>query len=117
MASMSGALALVAPCEGVVYEVNTLTPLLELFVRLRERRQWDNDFAFVVGGTDTSRCTGPQLVLFLVPHSRKFRPESLKVPGMGPWQCGPWVWYWLVSTVVWLVLMERQLDLSSMAVG
>ncbi|MQM12029.1 hypothetical protein Taro_044939 [Colocasia esculenta] len=34
---------------------------------------------------------------------------------MGPWQCGPQVWCWLVSTVVCLVLVERQLDLSSVA--
>ncbi|MQM19835.1 hypothetical protein Taro_052848 [Colocasia esculenta] len=67
--------------------LDTLTLLLELYVRLRERRQWDNDFALVVGGTDTSRCTGPQLVLFPVPHSRELRPESLDVPGMGLRQC------------------------------
>ncbi|MQL81993.1 hypothetical protein Taro_014461 [Colocasia esculenta] len=27
--------------------------------------------------------------------------------------CGLQVWCWLVSTVLWLVLVERQLDLSS----
>ncbi|MQL73436.1 hypothetical protein Taro_005785 [Colocasia esculenta] len=32
---------------------------------------------------------------------------------MGLQQCGPQVWYWLVSTVLWLVVVERQLDLSS----
>ncbi|MQL93361.1 hypothetical protein Taro_026011, partial [Colocasia esculenta] len=35
--------------------------------------------ALVVGGTNTSRRTGPQLVLFPVPHFRELRPESLKV--------------------------------------
>ncbi|MQL85263.1 hypothetical protein Taro_017783, partial [Colocasia esculenta] len=35
--------------------------------------------------------TGPQLVLFPVPHSRELWPESLEVPGMGLWLCGPQV--------------------------
>ncbi|MQL97951.1 hypothetical protein Taro_030650 [Colocasia esculenta] len=35
---------------------------------------------------------------------------------MGMWQCGPQEWCWLVSTVSWLVLVERQLDLSFVAV-
>ncbi|MQL76724.1 hypothetical protein Taro_009114 [Colocasia esculenta] len=39
--------------------------------------------ALVVGGTDTNRRIGPQLVLFPVPHFRELRPESLKVTGMG----------------------------------
>ncbi|MQL68953.1 hypothetical protein Taro_001244 [Colocasia esculenta] len=39
--------------------------------------------------------------------------ESLKVPGMDLQLCGLQVWCWLVSTVLWLVLMEQQLDLSS----
>ncbi|MQM15691.1 hypothetical protein Taro_048642 [Colocasia esculenta] len=47
-------------------------------IQQRERRQWDSDFVLVVGGTDTSRRTGPQLVLFPVPHFRELRPESLK---------------------------------------
>ncbi|MQM06669.1 hypothetical protein Taro_039496 [Colocasia esculenta] len=34
---------------------------------------------------------------------------------MGPRQCGLRLWCWLVPTVVWLVLVERQLDLSSVA--
>ncbi|MQL70416.1 hypothetical protein Taro_002739 [Colocasia esculenta] len=34
---------------------------------------------------------------------------------MGLWQCGPHEWCWLVSTVSCLVLVERQLDLSSVA--
>ncbi|MQL92075.1 hypothetical protein Taro_024690 [Colocasia esculenta] len=33
---------------------------------------------------------------------------------MGLQLCGLQVWCWLVSTVLWLVLMEQQLDLSSM---
>ncbi|MQL77496.1 hypothetical protein Taro_009907 [Colocasia esculenta] len=70
-----------------------------------------------LGVMDTSRCTGPQLVLFPVPHFRELGPESLKVPGMGLQQCGLQEWCWLVSTVCWLVLVERQFDLSSVAVG
>ncbi|MQM05359.1 hypothetical protein Taro_038169 [Colocasia esculenta] len=60
----------------------------------------------MVGGTDTSRRTEPQLVLEL-------GPESLKVPGQQ--LCGLLVWCWLVSTVLWpySVVVERQLDLSS----
>ncbi|MQM19363.1 hypothetical protein Taro_052367 [Colocasia esculenta] len=46
-------------------------------------------------------------------HFRELGPESLKVPGMGLQLCGLQVWCWLVSTVPWLVLVERQLDLSS----
>ncbi|MQM08267.1 hypothetical protein Taro_041118 [Colocasia esculenta] len=55
----------------------------------------------------------PSLSCFLVPHFREVRPESLKVLGMGLQLCGLQVWCWLVSTVLWLVLVERQLDLSS----
>ncbi|MQM08362.1 hypothetical protein Taro_041214, partial [Colocasia esculenta] len=44
---------------------------------------------------------------------RELGPESLKVTGMGLRQCGPQGWCWLVSTVCWLVLVERQLDLTS----
>ncbi|MQM23336.1 hypothetical protein Taro_056400 [Colocasia esculenta] len=33
---------------------------------------------------------------------------------MGLQLCGLQVWCWLVSTVLWLVLVERQLDLSSL---
>ncbi|MQL80139.1 hypothetical protein Taro_012585 [Colocasia esculenta] len=32
---------------------------------------------------------------------------------MGLQLCGLQVWCWLVSTVLWLVLVERQLNLSS----
>ncbi|MQL76975.1 hypothetical protein Taro_009377 [Colocasia esculenta] len=39
--------------------------------------------------------------------------KSLMVPGMGLQLCGLQVWCWLVSTILWLVLVERQLDLSS----
>ncbi|MQL79769.1 hypothetical protein Taro_012202 [Colocasia esculenta] len=48
--------------------------------------------ALVVGSTDTSRCTGPQLVLFPVPHSGELMPESLEVPGIRLRQCSPLVW-------------------------
>ncbi|MQL70249.1 hypothetical protein Taro_002567, partial [Colocasia esculenta] len=40
-------------------------------------------------------------------------PESLKVSGMNLQLCGLQTWCWLVSTVPWLVVVERQLDLSS----
>ncbi|MQL80542.1 hypothetical protein Taro_012989, partial [Colocasia esculenta] len=43
----------------------------------------------------------------------ELRPESLKVLGMGLQLCGLQVWCWLVSTILWLVLVERLLDLSS----
>ncbi|MQM04128.1 hypothetical protein Taro_036920 [Colocasia esculenta] len=79
----------VVPSRSVSSVLDTFTPMLELYVRLRERRQLDNDL--------------------------ELRPESLKVPGMGPRQCGPRLWCWVVSTVVWLLLVERHLDLSSVA--
>ncbi|MQL90904.1 hypothetical protein Taro_023502 [Colocasia esculenta] len=90
----------VVPLRSVSSVLDTLTPLFELYVRLKERRQRAAACvcgcavacsALVVGGTDTSRCTGPQLVLFPVPHSRVLRPESLEVPGLGRWLCGPQV--------------------------
>ncbi|MQL79625.1 hypothetical protein Taro_012068 [Colocasia esculenta] len=40
--------------------------------------------------------------MFPMPHFRELKSESLKV------------WCWLVSTVLWLVVVERQLDLLSM---
>ncbi|MQM05681.1 hypothetical protein Taro_038495, partial [Colocasia esculenta] len=57
----------------------------------------------------------PASPVFPVPHFRELRPESLKVPGMGLQLCGLQVWYWLVSTILWLycVVVERQLDLLS----
>ncbi|MQM10828.1 hypothetical protein Taro_043726, partial [Colocasia esculenta] len=33
----------VVPSRSVSSDLDTLTPLLELYVRLRERRQWDSD--------------------------------------------------------------------------
>ncbi|MQM21266.1 hypothetical protein Taro_054303, partial [Colocasia esculenta] len=55
----------------------------------------------------------PASPVFPVPHFRELVPESLRVPGMGLQLGGLQVWCWLVSTVLWLVLVERQLDLSS----
>ncbi|MQL95912.1 hypothetical protein Taro_028575 [Colocasia esculenta] len=66
-------------------------------------------------GTDTSRRTGPQLVLFLVPHLRVLGPASLEVSGLGLKLCGLQEWCWLGSTVLDPVEVERQLDLSSVA--
>ncbi|MQL82233.1 hypothetical protein Taro_014706 [Colocasia esculenta] len=51
-----------------------------------------------------------------MPLFRELEPESLKVSVMGLQLCGLPVWYWLVSTVPWLVAVERQLDLSSVIV-
>ncbi|MQL89553.1 hypothetical protein Taro_022135, partial [Colocasia esculenta] len=65
-------------------------------------------------GTDTSRRTGPQLVLFPVPHFRELGSESLKVPGMGLQLCGLQVWCSLPPQSLF-VEVERQLDLSSVA--
>ncbi|MQM15092.1 hypothetical protein Taro_048029 [Colocasia esculenta] len=61
----------------------------QLYVRLRERQQRDNDLELGL--------------------------ESLKVSSMDLRLCGLQVWCWLVSTVSWLVVVERQLDLSSVA--
>ncbi|MQL96905.1 hypothetical protein Taro_029586, partial [Colocasia esculenta] len=58
---------------------------------------------------------GPSESCFPVPYFRVLGPESLEVPGMDLRQCGPQEWCWLVSTVSWLVLVERLLDLSSVA--
>ncbi|MQL86735.1 hypothetical protein Taro_019269 [Colocasia esculenta] len=81
-------------CPGTLYIVevcvvflDTLTHVFELYVWLRERWQRGSDL--------------------------ELRPESLEVPGMGLQLCGLQVWCWLVSTVLWFVLVERQLDLSS----
>ncbi|MQM02288.1 hypothetical protein Taro_035052 [Colocasia esculenta] len=57
----------------------------------------------------------PASPVFPVPHFRELGPASLKVSGMDLQLCGLQVWCWLVSTVLWLycVVVERQLDLSS----
>ncbi|MQM10997.1 hypothetical protein Taro_043894, partial [Colocasia esculenta] len=55
----------VVPPRSMSSVLDTLTPVFELYVRLRERRQWDNDL--------------------------ELRPESLKVPGMGLQVVGPFV--------------------------
>ncbi|MQM08921.1 hypothetical protein Taro_041779 [Colocasia esculenta] len=109
--------------------LDTLTPVFELYVRLRERRQRTSTCvevvlrlvacsALVVGGTDTSRRTRPQLVLLPLPHFRKLGPESLKVPGMGlqsssPFPCGGvdtfrlvlCQWSWLVISGSLIVVL------------
>ncbi|MQL96780.1 hypothetical protein Taro_029467 [Colocasia esculenta] len=38
----------VVPSRSVSSVLNTLTPVFELYVRLRERRQWDSDFPELV---------------------------------------------------------------------
>ncbi|MQL70563.1 hypothetical protein Taro_002867 [Colocasia esculenta] len=55
--------------EVCVVFLDTLTPEFELYVRLRERRQWGSDF--------------PEFVLL----SLVLRPETLEVPGMGLQLC------------------------------
>ncbi|MQL83588.1 hypothetical protein Taro_016087, partial [Colocasia esculenta] len=81
-------------------DLDTLTHVFELYVRLRERRQWDSDCrtcllvtcsALVVGGTDTSSQHWSPASPFSVPHSRGPRPGSPEVPGMGLRPCGPQV--------------------------
>ncbi|MQL98911.1 hypothetical protein Taro_031627 [Colocasia esculenta] len=51
-----------------------------------------------------------RLVLFVQIYDWCRKP--VLVSGMGLRQCGLQEWCWLVSTVSWLVLVERQLDLS-----
>ncbi|MQL83688.1 hypothetical protein Taro_016178 [Colocasia esculenta] len=83
----------VVPSRSVSSDLDTLTLVFELHVRLRERRQWDSD---------------------TLPHSREFRARIFRDARHGPvtvWSAGGGVW--LVSTVVWLFHVERQLDLSS----
>ncbi|MQM03630.1 hypothetical protein Taro_036412 [Colocasia esculenta] len=81
-------------------DLDTLTPVFELYVRLRERRQWDSGCctcllvtcsALVVGGTDTSSGHWSPASPFPVPHSRGPRPGSPEVSGMGLRPCGPQV--------------------------
>ncbi|MQM11732.1 hypothetical protein Taro_044644 [Colocasia esculenta] len=76
----------VVPSRFVSSDLDTLTLVFELHVRLRERRH-----ALVVGGTDTSRRTGPQLVLFQCLTLESSGPGSLEVSGMGLRPCGPQV--------------------------
>ncbi|MQM04129.1 hypothetical protein Taro_036921 [Colocasia esculenta] len=85
--------------EVCVVFLDTLTPLLELYVRLWERQQWDSDF--------------PEFVLLsLGAPARDSRGAR-----HGPAAVCLQVWCWLVSTVVWLYLVERQLDLSPFPCG
>ncbi|MQM00732.1 hypothetical protein Taro_033480 [Colocasia esculenta] len=87
----------VVPSRSVSSDLDTLTRLLELYVRLRERRQWDSDYctcllvtcsALLVGGTDTSCRHWSPASPFPMPHSRGPSPGSLEVSGMGLQSCG-----------------------------
>ncbi|MQM22505.1 hypothetical protein Taro_055558, partial [Colocasia esculenta] len=80
--------------EVCVIFLDTLTPEFEVYVWLRERQPRATTCVelvlrlvtcsvLLVRGTDSSRRTGPQLVLLPVPQFRELGPESLKVPGMG----------------------------------
>ncbi|MQM20818.1 hypothetical protein Taro_053846, partial [Colocasia esculenta] len=107
----------VVPSRSVSSDLDTLTPLLELYVRLRERRRWDSDCctcllvtcsALVVGGTDTSSRHWSPASPSPVPHSSESRPGSLEVPVMGLRPCGPQVVFIAIVPVflVCLVLGE-----------
>ncbi|MQM07535.1 hypothetical protein Taro_040372 [Colocasia esculenta] len=74
----------VVSSRSVSSDLDTLTPLLELYVRMRERRH-----ALVVGGTNTSSRHWSPASPSPVPHSSEPRPGSLEVPGMGLRPCGP----------------------------
>ncbi|MQM20498.1 hypothetical protein Taro_053519 [Colocasia esculenta] len=97
--------------------------MFELYVRLREKRQRTATCeslclvacsALVVGGCGHQQTYwAPTSPMFSVPHFRELGPESLKVSGMDLQLCGLQVWCWLVSTVLWLMVVEQQLDLSS----
>ncbi|MQM17067.1 hypothetical protein Taro_050033, partial [Colocasia esculenta] len=56
----------------------------------------------------------PRAICLRMAMSLELGPESLKVLGMGLQLCGLQVWCWLVSIVLWLVLVEQQLELSSL---
>ncbi|MQL73183.1 hypothetical protein Taro_005524 [Colocasia esculenta] len=73
----------VVPSRSVSSDLDTLTLVFELHVRLRERQH-----ALVVRGTDTSLLTGPQLVLFQCLTLESSGPGSLEVSGMGLRPCG-----------------------------
>ncbi|MQL80339.1 hypothetical protein Taro_012793 [Colocasia esculenta] len=84
--------------RSVSSDLDTLTPVFELYVQLRERRQWDSDCrtcllvtcsAFVVGGTDTSSRHWSPASPFPVPHSSEPGTGSLELAGMGLRPCGP----------------------------
>ncbi|MQL77775.1 hypothetical protein Taro_010182 [Colocasia esculenta] len=68
-------------------------------------------------GTERGKRRGIAVLRILheVSHFRELGPESLEMPGMDLRQCGLQEWCLLVFTVSWLVLVEQQLDLSSVA--
>ncbi|MQM13206.1 hypothetical protein Taro_046129 [Colocasia esculenta] len=83
----------VLPSRSVSSDLDTLTPVFELYARLRERRQWDSDCptcllvtcsALVVGGTDTSSRHWSPASPFPVPHSREFRARISRGVRHGP---------------------------------
>ncbi|MQM08091.1 hypothetical protein Taro_040943 [Colocasia esculenta] len=81
----------VVPSRSVSSDLDTLTPVFELYIRLRERRQWDSDCctcllvtcsALIVGGTDTSsRHWSP---------ASPFQCLTLEGPGQGLQRCQAW---------------------------
>ncbi|MQL74900.1 hypothetical protein Taro_007262, partial [Colocasia esculenta] len=76
--------------EVCVVFLDTLTPVFELYVRLRERRQWDSDF--------------PEFVLVSL---------TLEVPGIGLQLCVCRCGVGWSPQLFDFFLVERQLDLSS----
>ncbi|MQL87629.1 hypothetical protein Taro_020175 [Colocasia esculenta] len=85
--------------EVCVVFLDTLTPEFVLYVRLRERQQWDSDIQSLFSVACSALIGAPARD----PRGARHGPAAVCLQ----------VWCWLVSTVVCLYLVERQLDLSS----
>ncbi|MQM13803.1 hypothetical protein Taro_046729, partial [Colocasia esculenta] len=115
----------VCTIEVCVIFVDTLTPVFELYIRLRETRQRAATCVcvvacsvLVVGGTDTSRRTGLQLVLFSSASLYRAQAGVPKGSRHGPaavWSTGVLL-VGLHCSWLYCVVVERQLDLSSVTV-
>ncbi|MQL80987.1 hypothetical protein Taro_013439 [Colocasia esculenta] len=74
----------------------------------------------VLGVFPGTVCTIEVCVVFLDTLTPVFElelgSESLRVPGMGLQLCGLQVWCWLVSIVLWLVLVERLVEVLPIVV-
>ncbi|MQL82100.1 hypothetical protein Taro_014566 [Colocasia esculenta] len=98
----------VSTVKVCVVFLDTLTPEFELYIQMRDR--WQGVATRVCGSAVA--CS----VLMVGGWTLGSRPESLKVSGLGLQQCSLQVWSWFVSIILDLVEVERQLDLSSVAV-
>ncbi|MQL99413.1 hypothetical protein Taro_032137 [Colocasia esculenta] len=94
----------VVPSRSVSSDLDTLSLVFELYVRLRERRQWDSDTC--LGVRTPVVDTGPQLVLF--------QCLTLEGPGQGlqrfqAWACDRVVrrWWFLVGLHSCLTFSRR----------